>query len=176
MSDETIDSRPPRDVFCGWTIDDQYTCEGHLYGPGVAKDVPAGRADHLEKAIRRVNATREEKARVDPSSLRTPRPVALHEATDSELLEIMSQRGLLQQPAPPEHTDEPLGELTPDELKAMQDTADRIQKEKADREQADKEQAQKKLEEANAGAMAAAAKMVQPQPPPLSPPPPPAAK
>lgn len=172
MSDDVVDDRPPRDVFCGWTADDQYTCFGHLYGPGIAKDVPANRADHLEKAIKRVNSSREEKSRVDPTSLRTPRPVALADATDGELLEIMSQRGLLQQPVAPQHQDEPIDGVSADQLKAMQETADRIEKEKEDKAKADAQ-----LAAANAQAMAAAAKLVTPTattPPPSAPPPPPA--
>lgn len=176
MSDETIDKRPPRDVFCGWTMDDQYTCEGHLYGPGVAKDVPASRADHLEEAVRRVNAAREEKSRVDPTSLCTPRPVSLAEATDDELLQIMSQRGLLQNLAPPEHTDEPIGEVTPAQLAAMQATADKRKQEEKDREEADRQLIERQIAESNANAKAAAAKLTQAPmstPPPPAPPPPP---
>lgn len=135
MSDQTVsEKRPPRDVFCGWTENDVYVTLGHHYGPGVAKDVPAEHADHLEEAIRYVQSKRDKAERIEPTNTGAVRPVALHEATDEELMAIMAQRGLVQPtPDPPVHTDDG-GALTPDEIKALEENQKKIDAENKQRD------------------------------------------
>lgn len=87
-----------KSVFFGHTDRDIYVAFGRHWGPGVVDDIPIDQALELEKAIKRVNDKRVVEERVDPTALNTPRKVALQDATDEELEEILRQHAAARQP------------------------------------------------------------------------------